>query len=268
MRASGEGRAGDAREHPAHLLTHPDQLRFSSSSLAHSTRAGDISSAGPACLPTRSPLRLPTLSVTQGPMSQDSRSPNVSSDDEEFVYPENESDAGPGSSENGDDVELNHTGNYSQRMDEIFSDEEFEVGGTSNTRARNFPGAENHDAISDDNDDEGFLYTGKDAEPEAVGYRAQLADVLEDDQASSSGYGDEELSQNNSLQLVTSPQGSHVESNHVWPFFVLTMQSLFNNMLINRPKAQAREALSPLQLYPKWSSTKTSYFRQMKKNGQ
>jgi hypothetical protein len=58
-----------------------------------------------------------------------------------------------------------HHGDYSQRMEELFDDAD--------------------DDSKDDGDDEltdeeeGFLYTGMDAEDSSVGYRQQLRDVLE-----------------------------------------------------------------------------------------
>jgi hypothetical protein len=59
--------------------------------------------------------------------------------------------------------------NYSTRLDEILDGDEDEAG---NANGIGTP--------SDNDEDEGFFYTGNDA-PKVVGYAAQLADVLDDD---------------------------------------------------------------------------------------
>lgn len=55
-----------------------------------------------------------------------------------------------------------HSGDYSTQMDELFSDEYETHGGTD----------------AEDNDDEGFVYTGVDAPAISTGYADQIRDVL------------------------------------------------------------------------------------------
>ena len=58
-----------------------------------------------------------------------------------------------------------HHGDYSQRMEELFNDTDDESKD------------DGEDELTDE--EEGFLYTGMDAEDSSVGYRQQLRDVLE-----------------------------------------------------------------------------------------
>lgn len=76
--------------------------------------------------------------------------------------------------------DLNGHGDYSARMDEIFSDNGSDDGRDWHSDE---PGQDEHD--EDDEDDEGFIYTGKDAEEPSGGYREQLKDVLDGDELDS-----------------------------------------------------------------------------------
>ncbi|KZV62595.1 hypothetical protein PENSPDRAFT_617741 [Peniophora sp. CONT] len=70
-----------------------------------------------------------------------------------------------------------HPGDYSARMGELFDDDEDE-----DIRPARTNGAH----LSDDEEDEPFVYNGVDAEPHPTSYRDQLRDVLDDDDASGS----------------------------------------------------------------------------------
>ncbi|KAF9510041.1 hypothetical protein BS47DRAFT_1396315 [Hydnum rufescens UP504] len=71
--------------------------------------------------------------------------------------------------------------NYSTRLDEILDGD---VGDPSYADGGRSP--------SDEEDEEGFFYTGNDA-PKALGYAAQLADVLDEDEAQAAEEAEEEL---------------------------------------------------------------------------
>ena len=76
-------------------------------------------------------------------------------------------------SDGGDDVDV-HTGDYSSRMEELLSDES--------------------DVQEDDSDaEEGFVYTGTDADEISGAYREQLRDVL-------GGEGDEDETSENEVE--------------------------------------------------------------------
>lgn len=70
------------------------------------------------------------------------------------------------SDHDGEDNEedYHHGGDYSTRMEELFED-----------------GEDDAEAHEDDEDEEGFLYTGVDANESTGDYRSQLRDVLEHD---------------------------------------------------------------------------------------
>ena len=76
-----------------------------------------------------------------------------------------------------------HPGDYSSRMEELFDDDEDE-----DLR----PGHTNGAHLSDDDEDEPFVYDGVDAEPRVTSYRDQLRDVLDDD-AEESGSSEREV---------------------------------------------------------------------------
>ena len=120
-------------------------------------------------------------------MSHPSRlslSPDLSSDEENYSATRNGRNKGKEPSSDNDDAP-NSSQDYAAHMDEIFSDED-EKEAIHDIDAR---------ANSDDSDDdEGFIYTGVDAEPSVVGYQAQLADVLDGEKLSSEGGSDEEHS--------------------------------------------------------------------------
>jgi hypothetical protein len=120
--------------------------------------------------------------ASEGHSRQDSLFDTDSPTEEDFVY------------EGG--------GDYSTRLGEVLSESEDSDGADTETRTRSAMvraalGAEG--GASEDDDDEGFVYEGKDAEPAGT-YRDQLKEVLSDD-------GEEEYGDGESFQY---PEGGSV----------------------------------------------------------
>ena len=136
------------------------------------------------------------------PPSRLSLSPDLSSDDEDYSTIRNGRRKGKEPSANDEDA-IDGGRDYAAHMDEIFSDDE-------DDKATLHESDERQESAESD-DDEGFVYTGVDAEPSASGYRAQLADVLDGEQLSS----DEESTEaapDHSVTDVASPRSGETHS--------------------------------------------------------
>ena len=117
-----------------------------------------------------------------------SPAPSLSGSDssETFQYPSedhgHERKPSLGFSEHDEDEEDTHEGDYSTRMEELFDDEN-----------------EGEAGDEDEEDEEGFVYTGQDADESTGDYRAQLRDVLGPDAEEEEESETEELEVERSL---------------------------------------------------------------------